>query len=231
MGIPTSIPSGDRRDDFSEPLPDLDLPAPLPEPAVDPRMAEFKEFQRWKKEQGAGAPQQQPTTRTRTPRTSPAPQRSRASNGIVEDTALPLDQHSEEPLSDGERWSTDPKTGKRYKSLATTPKEALAAYKKTNGKGLSLSEIRSLVGIEEDFDIDDLNGTAETFMAHLRVPPSAAEREEILRKKAELAKQQRAERAELNQELDEKEGRIEEPESDPFSETTTKKRSIFSRKS
>lgn len=130
---------------------------------------------------------------------------------------------------DGE-WALDPKTGKRYKALPSTPREAIAAYKRTKGKGLSKSEMLAFIETSEDFDIDDLNGTAETFMAHLRVPPSPEEREEILRKRAEMLQRQKAERAELDAELNDTEGTLEEPEADPFNENPPKKRGLFGRK-
>lgn len=156
----------------------------------------------------------------------------RRESQLQESPALPLiDEEALENDPEEEGWGYDPKTGKRYRLLATTPKEAVAAYRKTRGAGFTLGEMQALVAVQEGFDIDDLNGTAETFMAHLRVPPSPEEREEILRKKAEIAQRQRAERDSLNQELNEREGVLEEPESDPFKETPQKKRGLFGRKS
>ena len=81
-----------------------------------------------------------------------------------------------------------------------------------------------------DLNIDDLNGEAKNFLGHLQIAPSAEEREAILRKKAEFAESQRVKKAELLQELDAKEGVLEEPEADPFAEKT-KKRGLFGRKS
>ena len=233
MGLPTSIPSGgDGLDRFSAPLPDaapLRSPEPRRAPAVDPAQAEFEEFQRWKREREAAAARTPPKAPIRQPRTSTRPAHPSVSNGQLQKTAY-LEETLDPIEDESTEWSVDPKTGKRYKSLPSTPKEAIAAYKKTKGAGLSKSEMMAFVQTQEDFDIDDLNGTAETFMAHLRVPPSLEEREEILRKRAELARRQKAERAELDAELNDKEGTLEEPESDPFNEAPTKKRGLFGRK-
>lgn len=237
MGLPTSIPSGgDGLDRFSAPLPDAELPQPPARqtvqaaPAVDPAQAEFEEFQRWKREREAKAAQTPAPARTQQPRTSPQPAQTKRS-----EVQLQQFVHSEQsqPIFEDEdsgQWAVDPKTGKRYKALPSTPKEAIAAYRKTKGAGLSKSEMMAFVQTQEDFDIDDLNGTAETFMAHLRVPPSPEEREEILRKRAELVQKQKAERAALDEELNDKEGTLEEPESDPFNENPPKKRGLFGRK-
>lgn len=237
MGLPTSIPSGgDGLDRFSAPLPDAEPPqAPArrvaqPVPTVDPAQAEFEEFQRWKREREAMAAQTPTPVRTQQPRTSPRSAQTRRSD--VQLRQFVPNEQSEPPLEDDDsnQWAVDPKTGKRYKTLAATPKEALAAYKRTKGGGFTIAEMQALVGVQEDFDIDDLNGTAETFMAHLRVPPSPEEREEILRKRAELVQKQKAERAALDEELNDKEGTLEEPESDPFNENPPKKRGLFGRK-
>lgn len=236
MGLPTSIPSGgDGLDRFSAPLPDAGQPkAPARQvapaaPAVDPAQAEFEEFQRWKREREAMASQAASPARTQQPRTSPQPTRTRRSDAQLQQ---PVHSGYSEDFAEDEdgEWALDPKTGKRYKALPSTPREAIAAYKRTKGKGLSKSEMLAFIETSEDFDIDDLNGTAETFMAHLRVPPSPEEREEILRKRAEMLQRQKAERAELDAELNDTEGTLEEPEADPFNENPPKKRGLFGRK-
>lgn len=237
MGLPTSIPSGgDGLDRFSTALPDAELPqAPArrsaqPVPTADPAQAEFEEFQRWKREREATATQTPSPARTQQPRTSPQPAQKRRSEVQLRQFVHNEPNQLSPEEEDSGQWAVDPKTGKRYKTLTATPKEALAAYKRTKGGGFTIAEMQALVGVQEDFDIDDLNGTAETFMAHLRVPPSPEEREEILRKRAELVQKQKAERAALDEELNDKEGTLEEPESDPFNENPTKKRGLFGRK-
>ena len=236
MGLPTSIPSGgDGLDRFSAPLPDAGQPkAPARQvastaPAVDPVQAEFEEFQRWKREREAMASQAASPARTQQPRTSPQPAQRQPSEAQLQQPVHSEYSDAVAEDKDGE-WALDPKTGKRYKTLPSTPREAIAAYKRTKGKGLSKSEMLAFIETSEDFDIDDLNGTAETFMAHLRVPPSPEEREEILRKKAEMLQRQKAERAELDAELNDSEGVLEEPEADPFNENPPRKRGLFGRK-
>lgn len=240
MGLPTSIPSGgDGLDRFSsepshaEPQntakPRVATTQPKAVSEADTAQAEFEEFQRWKREREARIPEAASPGVTQQPRTSPRPTETKRSEARLQPVHS---DYSELPIEeeDTTEWALDPKTGKRYKALPSTPKEAIAAYKKTRGAGLSKSEMMAFIQTQDDFNIDDLNGTAETFMAHLRVPPSAEEREEILRKRAELIQKQKAERAALDEELNDKEGTLEEPEADPFNENPTKKRGLFGRK-
>lgn len=131
-------------------------------------------------------------------------------------------------VQDGALWRTDPKTGKRYKVLMATPKEALVAYRRNKGV-ISKEQLMKLIELDEDFTLDDLNSTAETFMAHLRVPPSKEEKEALIRKKQQMTKAQEQERAALDQELEEKFGSLE-PEKDPFGDEPKRKRGLLSRK-
>jgi len=234
MGLPTSIPSGgDGLDRFSEPAPRAQpaprspqvqqrqkSPAPrqpdaVAAPPVDP---EYEAFLRWKAEKEAPKSTAQETVPARRSAPAPKPVQTR-----TEQLPSPSDRQE-----DG--WEFDSKTGKYYKPLPAAPKEAIRAAKAAKGAGLDLNEMKRFFEVREDFDIDDLNSTAETFMAHLRIPPSKEEQEAILRRKAELAQEQREKRAELDQELNAKEGLIEEPESDPFLENQKAKRGLFGRK-
>ena len=81
---------------------------------------------------------------------------------------------AEETLPEG--WTVDPKTGKKYRIL---PKTQL------DGEGNPILQF-------PDFDIDNLNGEADTFLAHLRVPPSRNEIEELRRLRVEKIKKQRS---------------------------------------
>lgn len=231
MALPRHIPAGDGSDS----RPELKRPratsirakaeAPLPvveeeelpglESEEDQRRAEYEEFLRWKESQGsspqAAAPQR------RRPAPQPEPARRSAAPQVLEET-----------VAEDDRWTVDPKTGKPYKKFLQIPKEEVEYFNKS--KGSMTRQMRELLESEEDFDIDDLNGTANTFMAHLRVPPSAEEREEILRKKAEISQRQKQEREELNREIDSKDGSLEEPEVDPFNEKPAQKRGLFGRR-
>lgn len=92
------------------------------------------------------------------------------------------------PEETDDRWRVDPRTGKRYKVLKQSSKEAIAASKRNKNGGLTLEQARQLIEDEEDFDADDLNKSAETFLAHLRVPPNRDELEQL---KAERVKRMR----------------------------------------
>jgi len=234
MGLPTSIPSGgEGLDRFSEPLPDIELPSPLPLPAErvappvaptsDPARAEFEEFQRWKQMREAevakagsdGSPRKAKPRAKKSSIASvaQAPTRAAAAEEPEEPRFPDLVQPSNAPSTEGLTRRVNAKTGISYYEI---PKTRMG----DDGRPMLAMNI----------DLDDLNGEAKNFLAHLQVPPSAEEREEILRKKAELAKRQKAARDELNQELNEKEGVLDEPEEDPFKEPT-KKRGLFGRKS
>lgn len=67
-----------------------------------------------------------------------------------------------------EGWTIDAKTGKKYKKLAANSPEAVAAGKKTSG--FSLDQLMRYTQDDPDFKLEDLNGSAEMFLAHLRVP-------------------------------------------------------------
>jgi len=183
--------------------------------AVDP---EYAAFLSWKAEQEAKASAQETVA---APRSAKAPQ-------PVQTDELPDEPVLDAP-TDGD-WVVDPKTGERYQQLPQASREAIRAYKGTKGAGFTLDEMKRFVGTQPDFDIDDLNGTAQIFMAHLRIPPSKEEQEAILRRKAELAEEQRAKRAEMDQELNAKEGILEDPDEDPFAENQKAKRGLFGRK-
>lgn len=218
----------------------------------DAEMQEFEEYKRWKRLQkeaedsqqlstGEESSAQQPISRTSSTRLaksastvkpiSASPTRTRQpTRSRKQPVESPQVLEDSEAQNAEDNWSVDPKTGKRYKQIKATPKEAIKAYGKTNGRGLSKEEMLRYIEVEGDFDIDDLNNTAETFMAHLRVPPSKEEQQEILRKKSELAEKRRRERQELDDELNASEGVIPEPEADPFNQSKDQKRGLFGRK-
>lgn len=203
----------------SDPVPRVaPVKAPVAPGAAD-LDPDYAAFLSWKASQEARKAYPQETVAA--PRSAEAPQ-------PVQTDKLPDEPVADAP-ADG-NWVTDPKTGERYQQLPQASREAIRAYKGTKGAGFTLDEMKRFVGIQQDFDIDDLNGTAQTFMAHLRVPPSKEEQEAILRRKAELAEEQRRKRAEMDQELNAKEGILEEPEEDPFVENQKAKRGLFGRK-
>lgn len=104
------------------------------------------------------------------PPVSPPPAKPRS-----EGLPLPPSPTKEVPKSREEDrgWRVDPKTGKKYKVLAKNSPDAVKSAK--NGEGLTLDQLFKYTEDDPDFNLDDLNGSAETFLAHLRVPPSPEE--------------------------------------------------------
>ncbi len=97
----------------------------------------------------------------------------------------PVAQPKEEALPEG--WAIDPVTGKRFKQIAGYKPGVMksrAAVKAASNGGMSLDQLRATVNLDPDFDLDNLNGSAETFLAHLRVPPNKEEQQELLRLRA-----------------------------------------------
>lgn len=93
----------------------------------------------------------------------------------------PKDSSPDESTSDLPKgWDIDPKTGKKYKKLLGAPPEAIRVGRKG---GLSKEQLEAITVFDEDFDIDDLNSTAEMFLAHLRVPPDKEEQKRLLEEK------------------------------------------------
>lgn len=94
-----------------------------------------------------------------------------------------------EPVSTGSEdgWAIDPKTGKKYRKL---PKTVMG------------NDGRPLLQIE-DFNLDDLTGEAEMFLAHLRVPPDKEEQKRLRELKIQQARKQNAEYVKANPDDDE----------------------------
>jgi hypothetical protein len=83
----------------------------------------------------------------------------------------------------------DAATGKRYKKVPGVTREAIVAHRKSPN-GLSVEELLKYSQFDEDFNLDDLTGTAEVFLAHLRVPPSKEEQERLRQERAERIRKQ-----------------------------------------
>lgn len=82
-------------------------------------------------------------------------------------------------------WKVDPKTGKRYKMLPGIDHNVIRDARKSGAKSFSLEQLQEHVNNDPDFDGDDLNKSAEIFMAHLRVPPNKEEQERLRQEKRE----------------------------------------------
>lgn len=181
MPLPTSIPGGADKPKASQPAEkDETLPSL---PALPPR-----------EEKGLPRPQGGLPTPPRqqdlpTPPAKPAPRRpagTPAARPAPAQTAAPAAprpqaQTGQEALPEG--WAIDPKTGVKYRTLAPSGPEAVKAFEKGGRKGLTLDQLRTFVP-EADFDVDDLNGAANEFLAHLRVPVPKEEIEAARRARA-----------------------------------------------
>lgn len=240
MGLPTNIPSGgdglDRfsnpspMDDLSSPLPDVEEGLPLIEEDSVEELSEFELFQKWKQEQQSTNSNGATNAPKQSKRSSQHASKNNRSDATTARQAKTKEPEVAIEVDTDDGWAIDSRTGKRYKPLMATPKEVLAAYKKTKGAGFDRKQAMAMIEVQDDFSIDDLNGSAETFMAHLRVPPSKEEREELIRMKSEMAKKQKEAKALADAELNAKEGSIPEPEVDPFNENKNQKRGLFGRK-
>lgn len=82
---------------------------------------------------------------------------------------------AEEEIPEG--YAKDPKTGVLYRALPKTEFD---------------SEGKPLLAVPE-FDADDLNGEASSFLAHLRVAPSKEEMKALREARAERARKQQQE--------------------------------------
>lgn len=76
-------------------------------------------------------------------------------------------------------WIIDEKTGKKYRKLPQASSAAIKASKSNNGGFSSIDQLRKYVGEVEDFDLDNLDGMANEFLAHLRVPPDKSEQKRL----------------------------------------------------
>ncbi len=102
----------------------------------------------------------------------------------------PQESEQRKPLPAG--YAVDPVTGKRYKKLPGFKEGVMsskAAVKAASNGGMTLDQLRATVREDPDLNPDDLNGAAELFMAHLRVPPDKEEQKKLL---AERAKRESA---------------------------------------
>lgn len=96
----------------------------------------------------------------------------------------------------GSEWRTDPKTGKRYKVMQGVDPEFLRAAKRQGATELGFDDLMDQVKLDPDFDGDDLNSSAEIFMAHLRVAPDKKEQQQLREERSARIRKLRQERPE-----------------------------------
>jgi len=167
-----------------------DLGQPQNKPAVDPRYAPYVEQFRNRFHREPNISEMAKIVEFVTKKEAavkPEPQT------ITPAPVLEIPQRSEpvaETTEDSE-WRIDPKTGKRYKDLPGFKKGVMGSKATiTRGAkgGFGADDLRTMLEDVPDFNMDDLNGTAEMFMAHLRVPPDKEEQKRLAAERAERQK-------------------------------------------
>ena len=127
-----------------------------------------------------------------TPKIAPKQNRERSAK-VATPKAQRTESTVEVPAAKADpNWKLDPKTGKRYKRIAGYKDgvmDSRQAVKNVAKGNISMEQLRMMVNEEPDFNLDDLNGSADTFLAHLRVPPNKEEQKKLLEERAARQKQ------------------------------------------
>lgn len=139
--------------------------------------------------------QQQESSARKARRQPEQNQDSHRNNNVFTD-----DNHS------NDEYAIDPVTGVKYKKLPAASKDVIRADKKSGGLGIE--QLRNMIP-EADFDLNDLDGAANSFLAHLRVPPDKEEMKRLREEKIARAKAQNDEYKQKETELEEKYGSLE----------------------
>lgn len=116
------------------------------------------------------------------PRQRPAPRPEPTPEPVAKKAPAPRREAPQAKPELPEGWAIDPVTGKKFKKLPGFKEGVMrsqAAIKKAANGGMTLEQLRMTVIEEPDFDLDNLNGSAETFLAHLRVPPNKEEQRKL----------------------------------------------------
>lgn len=106
----------------------------------------------------------------------------------TEKQATPSANESNDEIPVG--YTRDEETGKIYKELeGYKPGVMKHSAKVIKSGGFTLDQLRKVTSVDPDFNLDDLNGSADTFLAHLRVP---LDKEAQARLREERAKKEKA---------------------------------------
>lgn len=102
----------------------------------------------------------------------------------AESTSSPAQKRAPEK-SIPEGWEIDAETGKAFKPLPGYKNGVMKhSAKLIKAGGMTLDQLRSAIVLDPDLDPDNLNGAAETFLSHLRVPPNKEEQERLRQERA-----------------------------------------------
>jgi len=185
MGLPTTPPGGFPRDMGPKPTDALrDHIKRVPAEQSRKKVSEVRE-----NKTPAGRPKSAESPRVNRSSPSESPSRktvdsSKSSRRVEEKPSRRVQPkvedrkvENEPTVSDlPEGWAIDPKTGKKYKKLAGAPADAIKNGRKS---GLSKEQLEAITVFDDDFNLDDLNASANIFMAHLRVPPDKDEQKRL----------------------------------------------------
>lgn len=119
------------------------------------------------------------------------------------------------PVEEG--YAIDEKTGVKYKVLPGAKPEAVKKFnsmKKADIDNLTFSSMKYFFTEAEDFDIEDLNNTAQDFLGHLRIPPDKDEQKRLREARAQRMKAQEEAYKKNAEKLDEKYGSLEPDDPD-----------------
>lgn len=111
-----------------------------------------------------------------------------------------------------EGYAIDEKTGVKYKVLPGAKPEAVKKFnsmKQADIDNLTFSSMKYFFTEAEDFDIEDLNNTAQDFLGHLRIPPDKDEQKRLREARAKRMKAQEEAYKKNEERLNEKYGSLE----------------------
>lgn len=171
MALPVTPPSGHspRDDDALPPIKssplDVELPSLPPITINSPELSDRSE-QRQEARPSSQKKKERPKV-TSSPKESPSPKPD-----------IP------------EGYARDERTGVVYKKLPETNPELVDAYKRSKG-AITKGDLLRHGGELADIKLNNLNASADEFLAHLRVPVSKEEMEEARRVHAERAREER----------------------------------------
>lgn len=114
-----------------------------------------------------------------------------------------------------EGYAIDEETGIKYRVLPGAKADAVKKFnslKKSDLENLTFSSMKYFFTEAEDFDIDDLNSTAEDFLGHLRVPPNKEEQKKLREERLKRKREQNQKFADEQERLTAKYGSLEPDE-------------------
>lgn len=133
---------------------------------------------------------------------------------------LPRKEQSQPPVHDKkesieEGYAIDPKTGIKHRVLPGVKEDAVKSFNSLTKKqiaDLTFSSMKHYVETMEDFDIEDLDNTAQDFLGHLRIAPDKEEQKRLREERASRKRSQNEQFAKEQERLNKKYGDFVEPD-------------------